>query len=67
MSGKMSDINQFSEFEWFEWAMFQDETAPYPNDHFKLGRYLGQSIDIGPILMAKIIKENGQVLHWSMY
>jgi hypothetical protein len=30
-------------------------------------RYLGPSIDIGPALMAKIIKENGQVLHGSIY
>ena len=40
---------------------------PYPNDHFRLGRYLGLSIDIGPALMAKIIKESCQVLHWSTY
>ena len=54
-------ISQFCEFEWFEWVMFWVKTAPYPNDHFKLGRYHGLIIDIGPALMAKIIKENGQV------
>ena len=32
--------------------------ALYPDDYFKLGRYLIPSIDIGPALMAKIIKEN---------
>ena len=67
MSGKMSDISQFCEFEWFEWVMFWDKTAPYPNDHFRLGRYLGSSIDIGPALMAKITEENGHVLHRSLY
>ena len=40
---------------------------PYPNDHFRLGRYLGPSIDIGPALMAMIIKKSSQVLHRSMY
>ena len=56
MSSKTSDISQFCELEWFEWIMFQDKTAPYPNNHFRLGRYLGLSIDIGHALMAKIIK-----------
>ena len=67
MSGKTSDISQFCELEQFEWLMFQDKAAAYPNDHFRLNRYLGLSIDIGPALMAKIIKENGQVLHRSTY
>ena len=39
----------------------------YPNDHFRLGRCLGQDISIDPALMAKIIKQNGQVLRKSMY
>ena len=47
--------------------MFRYETAPYPSNHFTLGRYLGPSIDIVSVLTAKIIKENGQVLHTSMY
>ena len=51
--------SQFCEFEWFEWV-FQDEIAAYPNDHSRLGRYLGPRINIGPTL-AKIIKENGQI------
>ena len=41
--------------------------APYPDDHFKLGHYLGLIIYIGPAMMANIIKENGQVLHKAMY
>ena len=34
---------------------------------FKLGRYLGPSIDICPALTEKNIKEDGQVLHRSTY
>ena len=41
--------------------------ALYPDDLFKLSRYLSPSIDISPDMMAKIIKENSQVLHGSMY
>ena len=39
----------------------------YSNDQFRLSRHLGLSIDIGPALMAKIIKEKGPVLHKSMH
>ena len=41
MSGKKYSISWSFEFEWFEWIMFWDKTVPYPNDHFKLGRFLG--------------------------
>ena len=33
MFDEMSDISQFCEFEKFEWVMFWDKTAPYPNGH----------------------------------
>ena len=33
----------------------------------KLGHYLGPSIDAGPAMTTKILTENGQVLHRSMY
>ena len=33
----------------------------------KLGHYLGSSIDVGPAMTAKILTENGQVLHRSTY
>ena len=67
MSGETPDISQFHEFEWFEEVMFWDETPPYSDDHFKLERYLCLGIDIGPTLTEKIIKENSQILHWSIY
>ena len=58
MSGEISNTRQFCEFEWFEWVMFQDKMALYPDPHFRLGRHICPSIDIGPAIMAKIIKEN---------
>ena len=67
MFGKTSDISQFCEFEWFEWVIFWDEMTSYLGDHFNLGRYLGLNINIGPAMMAKIMKENGHVLHRSTY
>ena len=45
--------------------MFRDTAIPFPGDKYVLGRYLGPSIDIGPAMTAKILKENGQVVHRS--
>ena len=67
MSGETSDISQFCEFEWYEWVYFRDAAVSFPEDKLVLGRYLGPSIDIGPALTAKILKQNGQVVHRSTY
>ena len=44
MSGETSVISQFCEFEWFEWVMFQDKIAQYPDDHFKWVGTWGQAL-----------------------
>ena len=67
MSGETSDISQFCKLEWFECIVYWDETVPFPDDEVKLGCYLGPSIDIGPAMTAKILTQNGQVLHRSPY
>ena len=67
MSGETSDISQFCELECFEWIMFWDENAPFPDDVLKLGIYLGPSIDVGPTMTTKILTQNEQVLHRSTY
>ena len=40
--------------------MFYDETAPLPDDVLKLGCHLGPSIDVGPVMTAKILTQNGK-------
>ena len=67
MSGKTSDISQFCEFEWYDWVYFRDSAVSFPEDKLVLGRYLGPSIDIGPALTAKILKQNGEIVHHSTY
>ena len=67
ISHKTSDISQFCKLDRFEWVMFQNETALFPDDVLKLGHFLGPSIYIGPTITAKIFKQNGQVLHRSTY
>ena len=67
MSGEMSGISQFFEFAWFKWLIFWYKIAAYPDNHFGLGRYWEPTIDVGMTMSAKIIKENGQVLHRLTY
>ena len=67
MSSKTSNISQLCEFQFFKLVMFWDETALYPNDHFRLDGYQSLNWDIGPVLMAKIIRENSQVPCRSTY
>ena len=62
VSGETSDNSQFCKLEWFEWVMFLDETALFPDDELKLGCYLVPSIDIGQAMIAKILTKKGQVL-----
>ena len=67
MSGETSDISQYCELEWYEWVKSRDTSMQFPEDKLVLGRYLGPSIDAGPALTAKILKENGKVVHRSAY
>ena len=39
----------------------------FPEDVLKLGHYLGLSIDLDPAMAAKILTQNGQMLHRFMY
>jgi len=43
--------------------MYRDTTVAYPDSKLVLGRYLGPSTDVGPAMTAKILKDNGQVVH----
>lgn len=65
MSGETSDISPFCEFAFYDWVMFRDQGVAFPGDPRTLGKYLGPSIDVGPAMTAKILKENGQVVDRS--
>ena len=56
-----------SKYGWYQWVMFRDGNISYPGDKEVLGRYLGPSIDVGPAMTAKMLKENGQVVHRSTH
>ena len=65
LSGQTADISPFIEHGWYDWVMFYDSIAAYPEPKKKLGRWLGPVTDIGPAMTSKVLKANGQVAHLS--
>jgi len=60
MTGSTADISHICEYGWYDWVMFRDNVLTFPDDKVVLGRYLGPATDVGGIMTAKILKENGQ-------
>jgi hypothetical protein len=67
ISGQTADISPFVQHGWFDWVKWYDSQASYPEPRERLGRWLGPSLDIGPAMTSKIMKENGQLLHLSSF
>ena len=67
MTGQTADISQFYELEWYEWCFYHDSAIKFPNDKFRLGRWLGPAIDVGPAMTGKILKPNGNTRYVSTY
>ena len=67
MSGETSDISQFADLAFNQWVIFRDKPIQFPYENPVLGRYLGPALDFGPAMTAKIMKENGEVVHRSTY
>ena len=67
MKGETSSITHLCVIGWYDWVYFGDNAVTYPNDKWVLGRWLDPSTDIGPVLFAKILKENGRCVYRSSY
>ena len=65
VSGETYDISEFSEFAWYDWVMFRENSVSYPGSKPQLGRYCGSAYDIGPATCAKILKGNGEYAYRS--
>ena len=50
MHGMSADISDICEFELYEWVMFNDSQATFPETKFHLGRWLGPADDVGSAL-----------------
>merc|ERR1712051_907853 len=58
MTGQTGDISALCEFEWFQWVMFYQPTAQYPDGKMEIGRWLGPVIDVGTAMIYKILRFN---------
>ncbi len=67
MSGETANISQFCKLAWYKQAKFLSTTVSFPEDQLVFGKYLGPSIDIGPIMATKILTPTGKVVHPSTY
>ena len=67
VSGETADISEFAEHAFYDWVKYRDTIVAYPEDKLVLGRYLGPSIDIGPAMTAKILKDTGFVTNRSTF
>jgi hypothetical protein len=63
VSGETADISPFATFKWYDWVLFRDTSATYPDDIMVLGRDLGPAIDIGPAMTRTVLKANGEVVY----
>ena len=67
INGETPDISAFGEYGWYDWVKFRDTQAPYPEEKYVLGRYLGPSFDVGPAMTAKVLTVKGTYHHTSTF
>ena len=62
MKGETADISQISEYGQYEWVMFSNTSAQFPDNKILLGKYLGPSIGVFPAMTAKVMISNDHVV-----
>lgn len=67
VTGQTPDISAIAEFGWYQWVLWYDEKATFPDSRNVLGRYLGPARDIGTAMTAKLLKDNGNYAYRSTY
>jgi hypothetical protein len=55
-----SNISPFAELGWYQWIKYWDLNESFPYHKEVLGRWLGSSVNVGPAMTSKILK---QVIH----
>jgi hypothetical protein len=61
VSDVTADISSFCKFSFWDWVKFQDKAVTFSDDKLVLGKYFGPSIDVGPVMMQRVMKDNGEV------
>ena len=68
MTGDTADIIIISDHAWYDWIEFYDPVGKhFPEENIYIGRYLGTATDVGSILIANILKTNGEMVYRSAY
>jgi hypothetical protein len=67
VTGQPSDISPFAELGWYQWVKYWDLNESFPHHKEVLRRWLGPSVNVGPAMASKILKQNGQVIHVGTY
>jgi hypothetical protein len=57
------DISTIAEYSWYEWVKLRYTATTFPVSKIELGRDLGATIDIGPIVARKILNNNGVMMY----
>jgi hypothetical protein len=65
IKGETVDMSTIEEYDWYEWVKFRDTAAKFLVSKIQLGRDVGASIDIGPAMTHKILKQNGSFMYIS--
>ena len=67
ISGQTADISPFVEFEWYDWIKIWDSEASFSHSKEVYSQWLGPSLDIGPAMTSKVLRQNGKVVYVSTY
>ena len=67
MKGQPADISNICEYEWYQWVMYLEPDVQFPDDKWKLGRYLGPATDVGSMMTSKILNYNGNYVPRSTF
>jgi hypothetical protein len=62
VKGQTYDIFSLTEYAWYEWVKFRDTGQNYPKSKEWLGRDLRPAIEIGPEILRKVLKINGELM-----
>ncbi len=57
--GTDADISNLSQFGWYEWVYFREDSASFPFQKEQLGRCLGPAKNENNEMAQWVLKENG--------
>lgn len=62
VTGRMPDISEYLDFGWYDNLWYFDQEVDFPNDHRKLGKWLGVAHRVGQALCYYILNDQAKVI-----